>query len=437
MSAYTQYQQIPAYTLRPPPSGAYLDWTAFVASGHAYNVLHTALPAEMYSMQSSTPVLHLPSYVINFAQYPVPITRYPIHVASYPIYNNSYPINATPYNSGVIMSTPLWRATPVNPGDGRFVDVPRPASNRNGSTAETAAGITETIGGVCGPPRPSVDGSLQCDVEIMSERVESISGLQSIEFAREPEPARKRRKSSKNIAADSDESSHTSPAPNTEVMAVENAGVLAKDPPGKWFNGVMRFSVERDSASKVLSWIVENTSRKLSVVATDELFLDGFHNWDAVHAGVQDEERQLQHTFVIARAQRRRALKAIPGLVDIVNTAKAAIVSMELQDTPGEPEWLTAHILNQGDVNARFEWHQDTSEERKETSGRRDRRVLYSAIVKLNRGGYTSMQVCGHPEVNYHSPAGSGILFRSDLHHRTEKAEHGVWKLAMFFGVFL
>ena len=156
-----------------------------------------------------------------------------------------------------------------------------------------------------------------------------------------------------------------------------------------------------------------------------------------MHAGVQDEERQLQHTFVIARAQRRRALKAIPGLVDIVNTAKAAIVSMELQDTPREPEWLTAHILNQGDVNARFEWHQDTNEERKETSGRRDRRVLYSAIVKLNRGGDTSMQVCGHPEVRYHSPAGSGILFRSDLHHRTEKAEHGVWKLAMFFGVFL
>ena len=435
MPAYTQYQQIPANTLRPPHSGAY--WTAFVASGHAYNIVHTAPPAAIYSMQCSTPVLHLPSYVINFAQYPVPITRYPIHVASYPIYNDSYPINAMPYampyNSGVIMRTPLWRATPVDPEDGSFVDAPRPTPNRDGSTAETAAGITETTGGVYGPPRPVVDGSLRCH----NWRVEGISGLQNIEFAREPEPARKKRKSSKSIAADTDESIHTSTAPNTEVMAVENAGVLAKDPPGKWFNGVMRFSVERDSASKVLSWIVENTSRKLSVVATDELFLDGFHNWDAVHAGVQDEERQLQHTFVIARAQRRRALKAIPGLVDIVNTAKAAIVSMELQDTPREPEWLTAHILNQGDVNARFEWHQDTSEERKETSGRRDRRVLYSAIVKLNRGGYTSMQVCGHPEVNYHSPAGSGILFRSDLHHRTEKAEHGVWKLAMFFGVFL
>ena len=50
--------------------------------------------------------------------------------------------------------------------------------------------------------------------------------------------------------------------------------------------------------------------------------LDGFHNWDAVHAGAQNDERQLQHTFVIARAQRRRALKAIPGLANLVDGGK-------------------------------------------------------------------------------------------------------------------
>ena len=103
---------------------------------------------------------------------------------------------------------------------------------------------------------------------------------------------------------------------------------------------------------------------------------------------------------------------------------------------PTELEWLHGHILNQADVNARFEYHQDTGEERNTASGRRDRRVLYTAIVKLNRGGCTSMQVCGMPEVFYHSPSGSGVLFRSDLHHRTAKAEPGVWKLALFFGVY-
>ena len=177
--------------------------------------------------------------------------------------------------------------------------------------------------------------------------------------------------------------------------------------------------------------------RKLSVVATDALALDGFHNWDAVHTGTPNNERQLRHTFVIARAQRARALKAIPGLADLVDASKAAIESLHLKDTPKKLEWLTGHVLNQGDVNARFAWHQDTNEERKERGGRRDRRVLYSVIVKLNRGGCTSMQICGEPEVYYHSPEGSGLIFRSDLHHRTEKAEPGVWKLAMFFGVFL
>ena len=224
--------------------------------------------------------------------------------------------------------------------------------------------------------------------------------------------------------------------PNFKDMEKENAAILGQDDPSPWKNGVARFNADRASAAKVLAWLVENTSRKLSVIATDALTLDGFHNWDAVHAGALDDERQLQHTFVIARAERHRALKVIPGLAQLVDASKAAIESLHLKDTPKKLEWLTGHILNQGDVNARFEWHQDTNEERKEMGGRRDRRVLYSAIVKLNRGGCTSMQVCGKPEVYYHSPEGNGVLFRSDLHHRTEKAEPGVWKLAMFFGVF-
>ena len=117
--------------------------------------------------------------------------------------------------------------------------------------------------------------------------------------------------------------------------------------------------------------------------------------------------------------------------------AQLAIKSLQLTDAPEKLEWLTGHILNQGDVNARFEYHQDTGEERNKETGRRDRRVMYTAIVKLNHGGCTSMEVCGEPEVFYHSPSGSGVIFRSNLHHRTEKAEQGIWKLALFFGVFM
>ena len=220
-------------------------------------------------------------------------------------------------------------------------------------------------------------------------------------------------------------------------LDAENTRVITQDEHGTWINGVRRFRVNGRSASDMLSWIVENTSRTLSTITSDGLWLDGFHNWDAVHSGGLDAARQLRHTFVISRAHRRRALKIIPGLNRIVAAAQAEIESMQLHDSPPRLEWLTGHILNQGDVNARFTYHQDTTEERDAVGGRRDRHVLYTAIIKLNHGGCTSMQVCGQPEVFYHAPGGSGVIFRSDLHHRTEKAEPGIWKIALFFGIFL
>jgi hypothetical protein len=222
-----------------------------------------------------------------------------------------------------------------------------------------------------------------------------------------------------------------------ESMDAANTRVLTQDEHGTWNNGIRRFRINGQSASDMLSWVVENTSRTLSIITSDGLWLDGFHNWDAVHSGGLDAARQQHHTFMISRAQRRRALKIIPGLNSIVAAAQAEIESMHLHDTPQALEWLTGHILNQGDVNARFTYHQDTTEERNAVGGRRDRHVLYTAIIKLNYGGCTSMQVCGHPEVFYLSPGGSGVIFRSDLYHRTEKAEPGIWKIALFFGVFL
>ena len=221
------------------------------------------------------------------------------------------------------------------------------------------------------------------------------------------------------------------------AMELHNTAILAQDHPGTWDKGVRRFHARAESAANVLSWVVENTSRKLSVVTTDALLLDGFHEWDAVHASTPNNARQLQHTFVIARAQRRAALRTIPGFADLVAEAQHTIESLQLVDAPEKLEWLTGHILNQGDVNARFEYHQDINEERNKETGRRDRRVMYTAIIKLNRGGCTSMEVCGEHEVFYHSPGGSGVIFRSNLHHRTEKAEQGIWKLALFFGVFM
>ena len=228
-----------------------------------------------------------------------------------------------------------------------------------------------------------------------------------------------------------------SPTCDFESMHTENTCVLAKDKHGTWNKGVRRFRITDQSASDMLSWVVENTSRTLSTITSDGLWLDGFHNCDMVHSAGLDAARQLKHTFVISRADRRRALKMIPGLSRIVDAAKTEIENMHLHDIPQNLEWLTGHILNQSDVNARFTYHQDTTEERSTVGGRRDRHVLYTAIIKLNHGGCTSMRVCGHPEVFYLAPGGSGVIFRSDLHHCTEKAEPGIWKIALFFGLFL
>jgi hypothetical protein len=228
-----------------------------------------------------------------------------------------------------------------------------------------------------------------------------------------------------------------SPTCDIESMHANNTLVLAKDEHGTWNKGVRRFRITGQSASDMLSWVVDNTSRTLSTITSDGLWLDGFHNCEMVHSGGLDAARQLQHTFVISRAHRQRALKFIPGLNRIVDAAKTEIENMHLHDTPKNLEWLTGHILNQSDVNARFTYHQDTTEERGTVGGRRDRHVLYTAIIKLNHGGCTSMQVCGQPEVFYLAPGGSGVIFRSNLHHRTEKAEPGIWKIALFFGVFL
>ena len=229
----------------------------------------------------------------------------------------------------------------------------------------------------------------------------------------------------------------SSPLCDFQSMDAENRRILAQDKHSTWNNGVRRIQTASQGAADLLSWVVENTSRTLSTIRTDSLCLDGFHNWDAVHSGELDAARQLQHTFVISRSQRRRALNTIPGLSSIVATVQTKIESMHLHDTPQGLEWLTGHILNQGDVNACFDYHQDTTEERHATSGRRDRCVRYTAIIKLNRGGCTSMKVCGQSEVFYLAPGGSGVVFRSDLYHRTEKAEPGIWKIALFFGTFL
>ena len=158
--------------------------------------------------------------------------------------------------------------------------------------------------------------------------------------------------------------SSPSDAASFDAMKIENMRLLSQDRGDTWHNGVARLSTSRASAASMLAWVIEHTSRKTSVIVTNTLRVDGFQNWEHVHAGSPNDERQRAHTFVITRAQRRHALLHIPGLSGLVAEAKGAVESLRLHDMPAELEWLHGHILNQGDVNARFEYHQDTGEER-------------------------------------------------------------------------
>ena len=64
-------------------------------------------------------------------------------------------------------------------------------------------------------------------------------------------------------------------------------------------------------------------------------------------------------------------------------------------------------------------------------------RVVYTVVIKLSRGGATSMRVIGEEPLDYKTTPGTGVCFLSDLWHRTETASEGTTKLTIFFGVRL
>ncbi|KAL1529032.1 hypothetical protein AB1Y20_010352 [Prymnesium parvum] len=73
------------------------------------------------------------------------------------------------------------------------------------------------------------------------------------------------------------------------------------------------------------------------------------------------------------------------------------------------------------------------------TCSTRPRRQHASPTTRTPRrsdGVDSSMRVLGEEAVVFEG-SGSGFLFPSQLWHRTERAQAGVWKLAIFFGYWL
>ena len=129
------------------------------------------------------------------------------------------------------------------------------------------------------------------------------------------------------------------------------------------------------------------------------------------------------------------ARQHIPGFAPLA--ADAAKKLPRTHDGDGRSICLLhGHVLDQTSLMTQFADHQDTDEDRARGQRNPDRRVLYTVVIKLSRGGATSMRILGQDAVVYEAHPGTGVLFLSELWHRTETASPGTTKLTLFFGVW-
>ena len=140
----------------------------------------------------------------------------------------------------------------------------------------------------------------------------------------------------------------------------------------------------------------------------------GFHDYRATEArergGRHDAGDQELHTLLIDDVAHAR--QHLPGFGALAADAALHVPEKGL-------ELLHAHILDQASPHVRFSNHQDTEENRPRGARRADREVVYTVVLKLNRGGDSAMRILGCEDVVYASEPATGIVFLSELWHRT------------------
>ena len=223
-----------------------------------------------------------------------------------------------------------------------------------------------------------------------------------------------------------------------------NARLLAAEPRRRWPDaGAQRFALGPTSARKLLAYVRDPANRdargRLRLNDGKGTLVGGFYNYRATHtveAGARHSEaEQVRHTLLLSHDELELARDALPGLDVLMKGALRQLPEAEADGRAIVP--LHGHILDQSSGTARFADHQDTEEEVAEGARARDRRVVYTAVIALSDGGDTAMRILGNEELAFTSEAGSGVAFRSELWHRTERAGAGVWKLTVFYGYLL
>jgi hypothetical protein len=226
--------------------------------------------------------------------------------------------------------------------------------------------------------------------------------------------------------------------------AAFNTRVLTAEPRRRWADaGAQRFALGAKSARKLLAYVCDPANRdargRLRLDDAEGTLLGGYGNYRATHtveAGARHSEaEQVRHTLLLSRDVLDLARDALPGLDALVEGGLRQLPEAEADSRTLVP--LHGHILDQGSGTARFADHQDTEEEVAEGARTPDRRVVYTVVIALSDGGDTAMRILGQEELAFTGEAGSGVVFRSALWHRTERASAGVWKLALFYGYLL
>lgn len=219
-----------------------------------------------------------------------------------------------------------------------------------------------------------------------------------------------------------------------------NAKVLAAQPRRSWTDcGTQRFSIGALHARQLRAYLADAANRdergRLLLHDERETALKGYSTYKAtlaVEAGeTHSEYLQARHTILLSSDVIARARSAISSLDILADGAQRQLPKLP---DGGECELLHGHILDQRSCHAGFSNHQDTEEELARGKRKRDRRVVYTVIILLSDDIDTSMRVVGQEELKFTREAGSGMVFPSELWHRTERP--GGWKLTLFFGYF-
>ena len=220
--------------------------------------------------------------------------------------------------------------------------------------------------------------------------------------------------------------------------------MLAAEPRRRWPDaGARCLALGPTRARELLAYVRDPANRdargRLRLDDGKGTLLGGYGNYRATHAveagARHSEAEQVQHTLLLSHDVLDLARDALSGLDALVEGALHQLPEAEADGRALVP--LHGHILDQGSGTARFADHQDTEEEVAAGTRARDRRVVYTAVIALSDGGDTAMRILGHEELAFTGEAGSGVAFRSELWHRTERASAGVWKLALFYGYLL